>query len=94
MTPKQKKAVDEYLKTHRVEGEDLVHNGFHSITPLQLIDTLATAKDALDYSNYYDCGNLDRILTYLLMYCEEHNIPLGEHVPETFESSLNLHKYE
>lgn len=60
----------------RESDADLWHNGFHPITPEHMIDSLASAKDALSSSNY-DMENLDRVKEILLRYCEENNIPRG-----------------
>ena len=61
----------------RIPNSVLWHNGFHPITPEHLIDSLQTAKDNLDFSNY-DCANYDRLREILLRYAEEHHIPLGK----------------
>lgn len=81
MNPKEKALLDKYLEGRTMSQEDLTNNVFHDITPLMLINTIASAKEALNYSNY-DNANLDRILTYLLRHWKEHNIPLGDHCPE------------
>ena len=57
----------------RIKDEELWSNGFNDITPAHLLDTIQTAKDKIDYSNY-DCANLNRLQEILLRYCEEHNI--------------------
>lgn len=81
MEAKEKELLEKFLAGRTLSDEDLTNNGFHDITPAHLIDTIVTAQGVLDYSNY-DNANLDRILTYLLRYWKEHNIPLGPHCPE------------
>lgn len=63
------------LEKTRIKSGYLWDNGFHSITPAHLIESLYSAKNELNYSNY-DCSNFDRVIEILLRYCEEHNIPL------------------
>ncbi len=87
MTTNESTQLQRFIEARTQEGNDLVHNGCHAITPLHLIDTIVTAKDAINYSNY-DCANLDRALTYLLKYWSEHNIPLGEDIPEGLKQKL------
>ncbi len=82
MTPAQSAAVARHLAARRLTDEDLWSNGFHAITPIQLLDTVRTAQGIISYSNY-DCANLDRVFELALRYCAEHNIPLGDHMPET-----------
>lgn len=66
--------------TIRITDKDLWHNGFHPITPEHLIDSLRSAKEVINYSNY-DCDNFNRLKEILLRYCEEHKIPLGKPLP-------------
>lgn len=66
--------TDELAK-RRKKDDFLWHNKFHSITPAHIIESLLTAKNELNYSNY-DCDNFNRVIEILLRYCEEHNIPL------------------
>jgi hypothetical protein len=66
--------TDELAK-RRKKDDFLWNNGFHPITPAHLIESLFTAKNELNYSNY-DCDNFNRVIEILLRYCEEHNIPL------------------
>lgn len=80
MTTKEKALLTKFLATKVQSESDLVHNGCHPITPLHLVDTIISVKDAVSYSNY-DCGNLDRILTYLIKYWMEHDVPPGEDIP-------------
>jgi hypothetical protein len=60
----------------RMKTDDLWHNGFHPISPLQIIDSIETAKEEIDFSNY-DCENLNRAREILLRYCEEHGIKVN-----------------
>lgn len=80
----EKAALDKLIKNHSIDEEDLWHNGFCKITPIHLIDSVKTAQNEISYSNY-DCANLDRLLTLALRYCKEHDIPFGEHIPETLK---------
>ncbi len=82
MTPSQSVALNRHLAANRMTDEDLWSNGCHAITPIHLFDTVRTAKDIISYSNY-DCANLDRLLELALRYCAEHNVSLGDHIPET-----------
>lgn len=63
------------LERRRIKDKSLWHNRFHSITPAHLIESLYSAKNELNYSNY-DCSNFDRVIEILLRYCEEHKIPI------------------
>lgn len=87
MTSELKAKVDAFIAKHRKPDSEVFHNGFHEITPLNLIDSILSAKGEISFSNY-DCANLDRVIELLLRYCEEHNIPMGDHVPETLKDSI------
>lgn len=87
MSPETKAKVEAFIAKRRLTDKEVFHNGFHEITPLHMIDTIMSAKGEISFSNY-DCANLDRIMELLLRYCTEHNIPLGDYVPETLEEQL------
>jgi hypothetical protein len=70
----------------RISDEDLWDNGFNAITPENLLDTIHTAKEKIDYSNH-DCANLLRLQEILFRYCEEHGIKVDlKRAEEIFKS--------
>lgn len=65
------------LAKNRMTDKDLWHNGFHPILPVNLVESVTTAKNQISYSNY-DCNNLSRLIEIMMRYCEEHGISLTE----------------
>lgn len=63
-------------KLERMDDAELWHNGFHPITPANLINSLESAKEVINYSNY-DCANFNRLIEILLRYSEEHGIEVS-----------------
>jgi hypothetical protein len=84
MSPEEHAKVNDFIAKHRKTDAEVFHNGFHEITPVHLLDSLLSAKGEISFSNY-DCNNLDRVMEIVFRYCEEHNIPWGNHLPETLK---------
>lgn len=67
-------SFERYLNS-RISDEDLLHNGFHPITPDHLLDTLESAKEELSFSNY-DTSNINRVIELLIRYYKQNNVDI------------------